>query len=319
MTIAATEVVEDSARNLDTENLVNSIRLGEADKTSFRRHGFLKIKGLLTPLAVDALREVAEEQVSAASSIGATYGETFSRLSYGLGSSEVFQAVYTARQFKSTIGELIGTRMIATESNGFELLPGRTGFPWHYGSLSFRFIRSEDMAWSVWFPLDRIDPQQQGGGMAYVSEEIMSCAGNYQISSIVSHLKSQGENYDDLTEGLNKVFGFQGRLPRDIFERHAVEDAFDVGDAFIFNKNVWHRSSPLREGPLKRRLAVNMRFIDWRSRLDLVRYHGEGETGGGLGIGDDFGSQKQTSYGSQFIDIEDGDLLRDSRHCGAII
>lgn len=309
----------EATKALDTNNLVNSIAFSEVEKTSFRTHGYLKIKDFLKPLAVDALREVAIERVSSSASIGATYGETFSRLSYGLGSSEVFKAIYSSRQFKRTVGELLGTRIIATESNGFELLPGRTGFPWHYGSLSFRFIRPKDDAWSVWLPLDKIDPQKQGGGMAYVSEEIISCAGNYQLSSILSHLKAKDEDFSDLTEGLNKVFGFKGRLPTDIFERHAVEDTFEVGDAFIFHKNVWHRSSPLREGPLKSRLAVNMRFVDWRSCLDLVRYHGEADTGGGLGIGDSFGSQKQTSYGSQFIDIEDGQPLRESQYCGDII
>ena len=57
----------------------------------------------------------------------------------------------------------------------------------------------------------------------------------------------------------------------------------------------------------------------WRSKLDTERYHGEAETGGGLGLGVDFGSQKQTFYGSQFTDIENGVELRDSRHCGEII
>jgi|GEM_PF-447120 len=304
---------------LDPDGLVNAIPMTVEDQAYFDKHGFLKLRGLLTPLAVDALREVAEERVAAAASIGATYGETFSRLSYGLASAEIFKAIYTSRQFKKTIGELLGTRIIATECNGFEMQPGRSGFPWHYGSLSFRFIRPEDMAWSVWIPLDRIDPEDQGGGMAYVPEETMSCAFNYQMSAMLAEMKGRNQPIDEITDALNRVFGFGGPLATDLFERHAVQDAFDVGDAFIFNKNVWHRSSPLKEGALKRRLAVNMRFVDWRARLDRERYAGESETGGGLGLGVDFGSQKQTSYGSQFDDIPNGGLLRDSRHCGTII
>lgn len=240
-------------------------------------------------------------------------------MSYGLGSDEAFRLIYTSRLFKKVIGELVGTRIIATECKGFTLTPGKTGFPWHYGSLSFRFIRPEDMAWSVWVPLDPIDPDEQGGGMSYVSESIASCALNYQMSLIMAKARARGQKLEKVTMSLNNIFGFEGVFTSDIFEKIRVEDYFDVGDAFIFNKNVWHRSSPLRPGPLKQRMAVNMRFVDWRSRLDMVRYHGEAETGGGLGLGVDFGHQRQTSYGSQFTDINDGDELRESEFCGIIV
>jgi hypothetical protein len=319
MTAHAATAQDNAPVALDPDGLVNAIEMSAEDQAYFDKHGFLKLKGILTPLAVDALREVAEERVAAAASIGATYGETFSRLSYGLASAEVFKAIYTSRQFRKTIGELLKTRIIATECNGFEMQPGRSGFPWHYGSLSFRFVRPEDMAWSIWIPLDKIDPADQGGGMAYVSQDTMSCAFNYQMSAMLAEMKAKDQPIDEITEALDRVFGFQGPLATDLFERHATEDAFDVGDAFIFNKNVWHRSSPLKEGPMKRRLAVNMRFVDWRARLDMERYTGESETGGGLGLGVNFGSQKQTSYGSQFDDIPNGGFLRESRHCGTII
>lgn len=315
----STLAAETEAKTLDVENLVNSVALSNEDHQDFASHGFLKIPGLLTNLAVDALREVAEERVAASASIGATYGETFSKLTYGLGTSEIFQAVYTSRQFKRTIGDLLKTRIIATECNGFELTPGKTGFPWHYGSLSFRFVRPEDMGWSIWIPLDKIDPKEQAGGMAYVPENIASCSFNYQMSAILSKMKENNEPFDEVTNGLNSIFGFKGRFATDVFETNAVQDMFEVGDAFIFNKNVWHRSAPLKEGPMKRRLAVNMRFVDWTSCLDLERFRGESETGGGLGLGVDFGAQKQTSYGSQFDDIPNGGALRDSRHCGEII
>ena len=313
-------MLEDNiAHQIYLGDLVNSVKLTQRDYAYFNKHGFLKIEALLRESAVEALRNVTERKIVSASSIDATYGDTFSKLSYGLADNEIFKLIYTSRQFKRIIGDLVNTRIIATECNGFELVPGSTGFPWHYGSLSFRYIRPEDMAWSIWFPLDPIDPTEQGGGMAYVSQDIASCAIHYQLSSILSKLKNNQKDFTEITSALNALFGFEGKFTSDIFENFAIEENFNVGDAFIFNKNVWHRSAPLLEGHLKRRLAVNMRFVDWRSKLDMERYHGEAETGGGLGLGVDFGSQKQTSYGSHFTDIEDGDELRDSKYCGEII
>lgn len=204
---------------LDSDNLVNSIKLTTDDYAYFNKHGFLKIKAFLQKPAVDALRGVADGEVVSASSIDAIYGDIFLKLSYGLANSEVFKLIYTSRQFKQVIGELINTRIIATECNGFELVPRRTGFPWHYGSLSFRYIRPEDMAWSIWFPLDPIDPAKQGGGMAYVSQDIASCALHYQLSSIFSKLKNDQKDFTEITSALNALFGFEGKFTSDIFEK----------------------------------------------------------------------------------------------------
>jgi hypothetical protein len=299
--------------------LVKRATLTNTQIESFQENGFLRIRNLLTAQAVKELRSAAKARVAAARDIGATYGKDFERLSYGLGESDIFKKIYTSNAFRTVFGELVATRVIATECNGFELSPGKSGFPWHYGSLSFRFIRAEDMAWSVWIPLDPIDTSGQGGGMAYVPENLVSCGANYQISAILAEMKKREEPFEDITASLDRLFGFEGRFTTDIFERNKVEDSFALGDVFVFNKNVWHRSSPLRPGHLKSRLAVNMRFVDWRSRLDTERYEGEAETGGGLGLGVDFGHQRQTTFGSHFTNIAHGDELRRSCFCGEII
>jgi len=53
-----------------------------------------------------------------------------------------------------------------TEAQGFEWSKSRTGFPWHYDSLSFRYIRPQDSAYSIWIPLDKVDVERGGGSMA---------------------------------------------------------------------------------------------------------------------------------------------------------
>ncbi|UMZ14514.1 hypothetical protein I9018_12830 [Pseudomonas sp. MPFS] len=62
-----------------------------------------------------------------------------------------------------------------------------------------------------------------------------------------------------------------------------------------------------------------MRFLDWRSRLDKTLFEGESESGGGLGMGVNWGKPTQTACGSPFTDIDDGEEIRTSRHCGPII
>lgn len=48
-------------------------------------------------------------------------------------------------------------------------------------------------------------------------------------------------------------------------------------------------------------------------------FEGETESGGGVGMGADWGKPKQTTYGAQFTDIEHGEEIRNSQFCGAII
>ena len=57
----------------------------------------------------------------------------------------------------------------------------------------------------------------------------------------------------------------------EVLEAHQVEDDFQPGDALLFNKNVVHRSIMLGEGPLPKRAAYVMRFVDAESHYDLQR------------------------------------------------
>ncbi|WP_372096813.1 hypothetical protein [Tistrella mobilis] len=230
-------------------DLVNPIPLTADDIAGFRDKGYIALRGLLTPDCTDALRAEALKSVVAARDIGATYGDTFRRLTYALGETDTFKAVYTARAFRKVLGTLTGTRLIMTEAQGFELNSERNGFPWHYGSLSFRFIRPQDMGYSIWIPLDPIDPTGQGGGMAYIPETLFSARGNFQMSSLLSARLIAGESIADISAGLAQVYNENSILMTGLFERHREEDHFAVGDAFVFNKYVWHRSSPLRPGP----------------------------------------------------------------------
>ena len=50
----------------------------------------------------------------------------------------------------------------------------------------------------------------------------------------------------------------------EILENHRVEYDFEPGDALLFNKMVVHRGVVLEEGPLAKRAAYVMRFVEAR-------------------------------------------------------
>ncbi|CDX37985.1 conserved hypothetical protein [Mesorhizobium plurifarium] len=308
-------------RELNDENsncrLVNPIDISSEQSESFKSNGFLKIHGLFSRECILALREAALLNVRSAKELNTNYGAAFNRLTYGLGEAAVLRRIYTANSFRKAVISLVGTPLIVSEGLAFELTKGETGFTWHYDSLSFRFIRPVDPGYSIWVPLDKVDPDI-GGGLAYVPERILSGSFNFQLSSLLSREMSDGKDISVISSSLRQIFSKSGCLEA-IFEKSKFEDGFDLGDALLFTKSVWHRTSPLKEHGPNSRLAIAIRLLDWRSRLDRGLFEGETESGGGVGMGVNWGKPKQTSYGSQFVDIADGDELRTSRLCGPII
>ncbi|MBB1613078.1 hypothetical protein A9978_11520 [Pseudomonas sp. UMC65] len=298
--------------------LVKAVPFSADEIAAFRSHGFIKIKGFLTAHAIEALKHEAGARVISARDAKSAYGDSFNRLTYDLGRTEVLKRIYSSTAFRTALVTLTGHPLIMTESQSFELTAHQQGFAWHYDSLSFRYIRPQDAAFSVWIPLDPIHNAGQRGGMAYVPESLYSAKANFQLASLLSRKMAAGLSVADFSAHLRGIFNTPSLLT-EIFEEHKSQDDFALGDVLFFSKSLWHRSEPLLPGPLQARLAVTIRFLDWRSRLDRTLFEGESESGGGVGMGVNWGKPTQTAYGSQFTDIDDGEEIRTSRHCGPII
>ena len=58
-----------------------------------------------------------------------------------------------------------------------------------------------------------------------------------QISNFLWKIR-KGQNLATVKKSLTNIFGCEGVLTQNIFEELCVDDSFDVGDAFIFNKFV---------------------------------------------------------------------------------
>jgi len=179
--------------------------------------------------------------------------------------------------FQKTLSDITGRELFMTFELCFELKANvSAGFPWHVGVQSFGYQAGNEFGCSIWAPLHSVNKSSQSGGMSYVPENIVSGRFIYDqiepaITSTLEAKEACGisttmEDYFALRSG---VLNSPAML--DILEMHAHEDNFEPGDVLLFNKYVVHRSVKLEEGPLNRRAAFVMRFVDSNSCYDLQR------------------------------------------------
>jgi len=284
--------------------LVNKITISPEEQNSFAENGFIKLKKLFTEETIDKLRNLTT-QSHQLKRVPESYSGDFSRLGYDL-ENAVTQKIYSHENFKNTLKQLIANELIFTQGVGFELKPNKRGFYFHLDVASFSFIQAEDLAYSIWIPLVPINTKDQHGGMAYVPQNVYPASGYFNlIYELVQH-----ENIAEFckTEDF-KFFNFPhaSKVEELILEKNKVEDDFEVGDALLLNKFVWHRSAPLREGKLPSRMAYTMRFVDSQARygkkfLDDFNYMVKA-------MGDD----PLTSFGYKLTDLKEGDLISHSK------
>ncbi|NBF09183.1 phytanoyl-CoA dioxygenase family protein [Pseudomonas sp. Fl4BN1] len=298
--------------------LVNPMRLDQDARWQFKERGYITLRQLLTPSAIEQLRELADSQLRTTPPVTSAPGDGFSRLTHRLGQTGILERLYRQPAFAQALSFLTDCRLIMSEAQSFELGVGRTGFAWHYDSLNFRYIRPQDPAFSLWLPLQPVRPEGQGGGMAWVPLSLFSAQENFQFSRLLAAKLARGESVDEFSALLRQTYATPGVLT-DCFEQQRIEEAFEPGDALLFSKYLWHRSSPLLAGEWDRRQAVSLRLVDWRACLDPLLQDGETRSAGGLGMGRDGGPLNPQSYGSRFVDIQAGELIRNSAHCGPVL
>lgn len=127
-----------------------------------------------------------------------------------------------------------------------------------------------------------------------------------------------GKSVEHISDKLREVYKTPGFLT-DVFEEYKQQDDFEPGDALLFRKTTWHRSDALLPGELKTRAAITIRLLDSEARLDKNMFYGETESGGGLGLGANWGRANQATYADRFTDIGDGDLIRSSEFSGFLM
>ena len=262
---------------MNTHPFDNEFSLTREHKEKFRRDGFVKLEGFYNPAVVDTLlgRIDAEMDRGKASSLKAN--AMFNRAKYDFETDRAQVYELLARPyFRRALTDLVEHELFLTFEVCYELEKNVSkGFPWHVCLQGFGYQVGEEFGCTLWAPLHPIDAKGQRGGMAYVPQNLVSGDYLYRLEdAIVSTLKAKEEA--GIRTSVNEYFGMRtGTLNSspmiDLLEYNQVEDDFQPGDVLLFNKNVAHRSVMLGEGPLPRRAAYVMRFVDAESHYDLHR------------------------------------------------
>ena len=238
---------------------------------AFGKAGFVKLDGLVSGQTLSALDRAVSLSISEERDL---VGGHMARHSYhGLERDEA--VLHLVQQVHARIRSIVPGSMFFIQALGFEIRKNvDTGFPWHVGRSSFSYIHEEDFACSLWIPLMPIEPEEQHGGMAYVSREDL--CGRFMYQLFMANAKRQlgaiesGEQ--TVQEALRRYRSIADMESlTELFEFYKREDRFQPVDALLFDKYVIHRSAMLREGPMPSRRALVLRFIDRRSTFDARR------------------------------------------------
>lgn len=250
---------------------VNPIELDTPSAEQLRRDGFLKLANLFTPAAVEGLRALLADQLRAQSGrdpqgVLRDGGDSqFAGYSNNVDlRGELMEDVRRAPEFRRLCAGIDEGQWLLTQGLGFEIKPGLRGLAWHWGFRSFAFIGPEDQGYTLWIPLDEVDPARQNGGLPVVSERAYS--GREETKMLARYCHAHAD--EALVQSAAANFVPFCALRNAILEREMVEHAFSPGDALLFNRFVFHRSAPFLAGPQPRRRAFVVRLLPASARFD---------------------------------------------------
>jgi hypothetical protein len=280
---------------------INEYVVTADQKGELAKNGFIKLSGLLKKELVKSLTNFIDIGYE---SVNDDEEDFFSRQAYDVGNNDtLIRSIYEDHLFKKVINDLVDERLFFTQGIFFELKKNVSrGFPWHFGYLSFNFVMPYDMAYTIWIPLDVICSKKQGGGMAYIPQDLFSATEDAKKFALARDLLAD-EFSEEEFENMNN-FGLCERL----FDSVCQEDDFALGDVFIFNRFVWHKSVPLRDGPLAKRRAYVMRLVSENASYNRNLLEKSSS-----------GVSQYSTYGFRFEDIKHGERIVDSKFSNDII
>jgi len=293
--------------------MINSLnanfKLSEKDIIDFNKKGFLLLKGLFSKELIKYLQNKISQELQVPSD---RYQSGFNRVRYDIfEKDENIYNILGDETFKSTMRQLTKRSLLFTQALAFELKRNESkGFPWHIGTQSFGFQRSEDFGCTIWFPLVPIDVTQQRGGMScvptnrvsgkFMYDSVDPSVFNYLNEKISSNEETSIEDYMLLRDGPLNDPGMKKLL-----DYYGVEDSFELGDALIFDKYVIHKSVKLNDGEIESRPALAIRFTDVNAQYDKQRAEN-------LEIPRKYWNYAGPTSLHLEIGKEDGDLMKDS-------
>ena len=251
-------------------------RITPEQKARFQRDGFVKLDGFLNANVVAALLDRVEVEMGRSTLDNLKANSLVNRTVYDFvrDKSQIFELV-ERHYFRRALTDLAERDLFFISEQAFEIEKNADkGLPWHVGVQVFGYQVPDEFGCTIWAPLHPVDANGQGGGMAYVPQHVVS--GEFifeQVDpAVISTFKAKEQagvstNVGEFWDVRNGILNSSAMT--EILETHRIEDDFEPGDVFLFNKNVVHRSAMLGEGPLARRAAYVMRFVEAGSRYNL--------------------------------------------------
>lgn len=253
------------------DSLINQISLSQEEKQFFAENGFIKLKKLLTTEATDKLRQLTSNS-NQMKNPPKFYSGELSKIGHDV-EEAITHDIYSSTNFKYLLKQLTVQGVAFIQGIGFELKVNQKGFAWHHDILSFYYVMPQDLGYTLWIPLDPIKTKEQHGGMAYVSRKIHSAR---EYFNLIYQLVQQEKfsEFSQTEDFKNYDFQYASKVESFILDNNKVEDDFEVGDALLLDKFIWHKSCPLKEGALSSRMAYVMRFVDCQARYSKTLVEG---------------------------------------------
>ena len=254
----------------------SDFRATPEQKIQFQRDGCVKLDGFLNGQVLHMLRDLVDVEMQR-ETINSTTPPLY-RANYALeGDRRQIFELLACRYFRQALTDLTDNDLFFTGEQIFEVEQNADiGSTWHVGVDTFGYQVSTEFGCTLWAPLQPVNARGQRGGLAYVPQHVISGEWVFdQIEpAVVSALEAKERagvktNTPDYVSMKRGVLNSPAML--EILESLRVEEDFEPGDVLLFNKMVVHRGVALEEGPLAKRAAYAMRFVDARSHYDLRR------------------------------------------------
>lgn len=287
-------------------SLVNSIQATTHQISSFSRDGALKISQLLSSEAISKISELVAEKNEVKGHPG------FQKATRDMGPEDkILNDLCSCSNLKNLLSKITGKKLIFAQALGNQLTPNEKGTHWHYGLQSFSYIDVRNFGCTVWVPLVDTIKDGQKGSLCWISEEIMSARERVKLIDFAFKNNYSGSELAEKAKELNLPLSLLNKIEIDLFQKNRVEDDFHKGDVLLFNRWVFHRTSPFQEGPIPNRPALILRFIDqdsiYRPKFfEFLKDYYRSTWPAGYNISE--------NIGYRYKDISDGDKIIQSKH-----
>ena len=136
--------------------IVNSIQLSEHEISQFSAGGAMPLRQLFPADTMTLLKKLVADKLNAlikptgdsteATSPSGGYGSygNFTQMKYDLAlRDECLIEILKSASFVDLMKSLIGEKILFSQDIAFELNSEKSGFPWHFGFVSFSYITPE--------------------------------------------------------------------------------------------------------------------------------------------------------------------------------